>query len=108
MEKVIAALWITIGMPRESRLRITFRPMRKCFGWKSKRICARFLYSSRSAKKKLTAWPMTVASAAPRGPMPIGPTNRISSTTLMIEAIAMKMNGCFESPMPRRIALTRL
>ena len=36
IEKVMAALWMTMGMPRESRGRITFLLIRKCRGWKSK------------------------------------------------------------------------
>ena len=38
----------------------------------------------------------------------IGPTKRMSRITLSTEAMAINMKGCLESPMPRRIALTRL
>ena len=77
-------------------------------GLKSKWICSLLRYRSLRANRKLTACPITVARAAPRGPIPIGHTKRISSTMLITEAIAMKIKGCFESPMPRRMADTRL
>ena len=57
---------------------------------------------------KLTACPMTVASAAPKTPIPQKPTKKMSSTVFKIAAIAMNMNGRFESPIPRRIAETAL
>ena len=51
---------------------------------------------------------MMFYAQTPMGPMPSGPTKSISRMTLITEVMAIKIKGCFESPMPRRMAETRL
>ena len=61
-----------------------------------------------NASRKLSAWLMTVARAAPFAPKPSDPMKYQSSRMLATPAIAMKRSGVLLSPCPRKMATTTL
>ena len=103
------AFFIAIGKPSFKSERNIFPFQRKN---QEKRIPvpsdSRFRYRKPTQSKKLAAWEITVARAAPAAPKFSRRTNRMSSATLATAAMLIKMNGCRESPKPRSTALTML
>ena len=95
-----------MGTPMDSSFFITgFWSRKSDFRTSRPSFCRRIIPKETAT---LTACERVVPSAAPAGPICIGPMNRTSSPIFTAQATAIKIMGLLESPMPRKMELMTL